>query len=156
MADAGLRLGGEQVAGRGLEEAHHRVVLPRGGVGDVDDHGGAGERRVEAFAGERVDAGVGGRRDRLVPVLAELGDELRADQSGAADDHDLHEVPFRSVPPPGLSSRAFRDSVTSGAAAQSWRRMSLTLHTRMAARATDEPNRVSSQLELLFDLTFVI
>jgi low temperature requirement protein LtrA len=34
--------------------------------------------------------------------------------------------------------------------------MSLTLHTRMAARATDEPHRVSSQLELLFDLTFVI
>src|SRR6188472_689933 len=34
--------------------------------------------------------------------------------------------------------------------------MSLTLHTRMTARATDEPNRVSSQLELLFDLTFVI
>jgi low temperature requirement protein LtrA len=34
--------------------------------------------------------------------------------------------------------------------------VSLTLHTRMAARATDEPNRVSSQLELLFDLTFVI
>jgi low temperature requirement protein LtrA len=34
--------------------------------------------------------------------------------------------------------------------------VSLTLHTRMAARATDEPHRVSSQLELLFDLTFVI
>jgi low temperature requirement protein LtrA len=34
--------------------------------------------------------------------------------------------------------------------------VSLTLHTRMAARATDEEHRVSSQLELLFDLTFVI
>jgi low temperature requirement protein LtrA len=34
--------------------------------------------------------------------------------------------------------------------------VSLPLHTRMSARATDEPHRVSSQLELLFDLTFVI
>jgi len=34
--------------------------------------------------------------------------------------------------------------------------VSLPLHTRMTARATDEPHRVSSQLELLFDLTFVI
>jgi low temperature requirement protein LtrA len=32
----------------------------------------------------------------------------------------------------------------------------VTIRTRMSARSTDEPHRVSSQLELLFDLTFVI
>ena len=34
--------------------------------------------------------------------------------------------------------------------------VSLQIRTRMSARSTDEPHRVSSQLELLFDLTFVI
>jgi low temperature requirement protein LtrA len=32
----------------------------------------------------------------------------------------------------------------------------LRLRVRMTARAIDEPNRVASQLELLFDLTFVV
>ncbi|MDA0160381.1 low temperature requirement protein A [Solirubrobacter ginsenosidimutans] len=34
--------------------------------------------------------------------------------------------------------------------------MTLLIRTPMVARATDEPHRASSQLELLFDLTFVI
>jgi low temperature requirement protein LtrA len=34
--------------------------------------------------------------------------------------------------------------------------VSLQIRVRMSARSTDEPHRVSSQLELLFDLTFVI
>jgi low temperature requirement protein LtrA len=34
--------------------------------------------------------------------------------------------------------------------------VSLQIRTRMSARSSDEPHRVSSQLELLFDLTFVI
>jgi low temperature requirement protein LtrA len=34
--------------------------------------------------------------------------------------------------------------------------VSVQIRTRMSARATDEPHRASSQLELLFDLTFVI
>ena len=87
-------LGGEEVAGRGPEEVHHRVVLERRRVGHVDDHVGAVERVGQALAGERVDAGVGDGGDGLVAVLAELGDELGADESGAADDDDLHVMPF--------------------------------------------------------------
>jgi low temperature requirement protein LtrA len=34
--------------------------------------------------------------------------------------------------------------------------VSVQIRTRMAGRATDEPHRVSTQLELLFDLTFVV
>ena len=37
VADAGLGLGGQQVARRGLEELEHRGVLERGRVADVDD-----------------------------------------------------------------------------------------------------------------------
>src|SRR5262249_24431367 len=32
----------------------------------------------------------------------------------------------------------------------------LNVHTRMTGRATDEPHRAASPLELLFDLTFVV
>ena len=51
----------------------------------------------QSLAGERVDARVGRRRDRLVAVLVELGHELRSDEAGAADDDDLHVVPFACV-----------------------------------------------------------
>jgi low temperature requirement protein LtrA len=34
--------------------------------------------------------------------------------------------------------------------------VSVQIRTRMAGRSTDEPHRVSTQLELLFDLTFVV
>ena len=81
VLDARRLLGREQVAGRGLEELEHRRVLERGRVGDVDDDVGALEHLGQAFAGERVDAGVGRRRDRLVPVLGELGHDLRADRA---------------------------------------------------------------------------
>ena len=90
---AGRLLGGEQVAGRRREEVEHRGVLERGRVRHVDDHVGALEHLGEAVARERVDPGGGRGGDRLVPVLAELGHDLRADEPGAADDHDLHGIP---------------------------------------------------------------
>ena len=52
------------------------------------------ERLGQPLAGERVDAGVGRRGDRLVAVLAQPGHDLRADEPGSADDHDLHDEPF--------------------------------------------------------------
>jgi hypothetical protein len=38
---------------------HHRIVVPVGRVGDIDDDLGAVEDLREALAGERVDARVG-------------------------------------------------------------------------------------------------
>jgi hypothetical protein len=55
---------------------HDRVVLPVGGVGDVDGDPGAVENLGETLLGEGVDARVGGRWDRLMPVLIKFGDEL--------------------------------------------------------------------------------
>ena len=49
----------------------------------------------QSLAGERVDARVGRRRKRVVARLAQLLDELRADEAGPADDNDLHLVSFR-------------------------------------------------------------
>ena len=79
VPDAGRGLGVQQVARGGLEELEHRGVLERGRVRDVDDRRGAGQRLGQALAGDRVDAR--GRRGghRLVAVLAQAGDDLRAD-----------------------------------------------------------------------------
>ena len=67
VADARRLLRREQVAGRRLEELEHRRVLERRRVGDVDDDVGALEHLGQALARERVDAGVGRRRDASCP-----------------------------------------------------------------------------------------
>ena len=103
VADAGGRLRGQQVAGRRREEVERRRVLEVGRVRHVDDDRRAVERRGEAFAGDRVDAKSGRGRDRLVALLGELGDDLRADEPGAADDDDLHsEAPPHVEPGTGV------------------------------------------------------
>ena len=71
VADAGVVLGREQVAGGGREELHHRLVLERGRVRDVDDHLGPVDHLREALAGERVDAGGRRRGYGFVVLLAE-------------------------------------------------------------------------------------
>jgi hypothetical protein len=43
---------------------------------------------------ERVDPRVGRRRKRVVARVAQLLDELRADEAAPADDNDLHLTPF--------------------------------------------------------------
>ena len=53
---AGHRLGGQKVAGGGLEELQHGRVFEGGGVRHIDDHRGAFEGGGESLAGERVDA----------------------------------------------------------------------------------------------------
>src|SRR5690606_34569628 len=72
------------------EELQHRGLVEGGGVGHVDDRVGPGQRLAQARAGDGVDAGVGRGRGDLVAVLAKGRDELRADQSGPADDDDAH------------------------------------------------------------------
>jgi hypothetical protein len=47
-------------------------------------------------------------------------------------------------------------AVTNGGAIRSAVHVSLQIRVPMLARSVDEPHRASSQLELLFDLTFVI
>src|SRR5262245_8627002 len=51
------------------------------------------ERLGEALPGDRVDPELWRGRYGLVAVLGQLGDELRADEPGAADDDDLHGNP---------------------------------------------------------------
>jgi hypothetical protein len=80
----------QQVAGRPVEELEYGGVLERGSVRHVDHHGRSRHGIGESLAGDRVDARARRRRDRLVAVLAELGDELRSDEPAAADDSDLH------------------------------------------------------------------
>jgi low temperature requirement protein LtrA len=57
------------------------------------------------------------------------------------------------------TARSFCDTgmaVTNGTPVQSSVAVALPVRIRMTARSIDEPHRASSQLELLFDLTFVI
>src|SRR5262245_40859001 len=44
----------------------------------------------QSFAGDRVDARTGGSRYRFVPGLTKLLDNVRSDESAAANHHDFH------------------------------------------------------------------
>src|SRR5215475_5369271 len=92
VTDAGGGLRREKVAARGLEEFQHRLVFKRGRIGEVDHYLRAGHGLFEALAGDGVDAGIGRGGEDLVAALAQNGDGLRADQAGAADDDDLHDL----------------------------------------------------------------
>ena len=72
MPDAGRGLRVEDVAGRGLEELQHGLVLERRRVRHVDDDRGAGERVGESFAGEGVDAGLGDAGTASWPCACEF------------------------------------------------------------------------------------
>src|SRR5262249_31774905 len=63
-----------------------------------DHHLRAGHGLLEALAGDGVDAGIGRGGDDLVAALAQNGDGLRADQTGAADHDDLHSDPLVCSP----------------------------------------------------------
>src|SRR4029077_12991994 len=93
---AGGPLCGEQVAGGGGEEVQHVVVGPGRRVGHVDHRVGIGKGFGEAFSGEGVDTRARRGGDGLVPYLGEWGDALRADESSAADDYDLHDPYYLS------------------------------------------------------------
>src|SRR5690606_13986664 len=80
------------------------LVLERRRVRNVDDDVGAGERFSEALAGQRVDAGVGGRGERFLAPLAQCVDELRADEPCAADYYDFHDLLLRYPQKPRLTS----------------------------------------------------
>ena len=118
MTNAGGRLRVEEVAGRGLEELEHGSVLERRRVRHVDDHLCALERIGDAFTGERVHARVRRRRDRFVAGVAELGDELRADEPGTANHDEFHDDPFVG----GVARRA---AVTDRCRSRGSRRMAL-------------------------------
>src|SRR5437016_1786441 len=120
MADAGCGFGVEEIAGRRAEELHHRRFLERRGVRDVDDDGGAVEDLGQSLARERVDAGVRCGRYRFVAVLAKLGDELRADEPGSADDNDLHGESFRVRGEAGGSGIQLWRKASSSALTSSW------------------------------------
>ena len=51
-------------------------------------------RPIPALAGNAVDAGVGGRGDRFVPLLPKLFDKLRSNEPCTADYYDFYDGPF--------------------------------------------------------------
>ncbi len=93
MPNTGCRLRRKKVAAGGLEEFQHRLVFEGGRIGEVDHHLRAGHRLFDALAGDCVDAAFGRGGGDLVAALAQNDDSLRADQTGAADDEDLHGLP---------------------------------------------------------------
>jgi hypothetical protein len=91
MPDTRRLLGSSDIAARGLEEIHRRLIVEGRRVRDVDDDFGAFERPVEAFAGKRVDTRIGCGREYVMALPREERDRFRSDQAGASDDDDLHE-----------------------------------------------------------------
>src|SRR5262245_38937225 len=91
MTHSGGLFRGHEIAARGLEKCHDRVVREVRGVCDVDDDLRAGNSFGEPFAGDGVDARVGRRRDDLMALLTQVRHYLTADEAGSADDNDLHD-----------------------------------------------------------------
>src|ERR1044071_8770718 len=90
MSHPRFGFGSEEVASRRLEERKGRRVLERWRVRHIDDHRGASQSARQALPRDRVDARIGRRRQCVVAVLTKPPDKLGADESGAADDDDLH------------------------------------------------------------------
>ena len=78
MADASVALGRQQVARRGCEELHDRVVVPDRRVGHVDDDVSAHHHVDKPLARDGVDAR--GRRGRhwIVPLCDQPADDVAA------------------------------------------------------------------------------
>src|SRR5262245_12714081 len=86
-------LGSEQIATRRFEEFQSRAVLDGGRVRDVDDDFGVRKRIVEALARDRVDARAGRCWNHFVALLMQLARDLGSDETGTADDDNLHDSP---------------------------------------------------------------
>src|SRR5262249_14960597 len=69
----------------------------------------AGRGLLEPLAGDGVDAGIGRGSDDLMAATAQNGDGLRADQAGAADDDDLHDLPPLSMTGDRMQVRITRE-----------------------------------------------
>jgi hypothetical protein len=91
VPDTCCNLRRKKLAAGGLEEFHHRLVLKRRRVGEVDHHLRAGHDFFEPLARNGVHTALRRGRDDLVAALTQNGDSLRADQTGAPDDDDLHD-----------------------------------------------------------------
>src|SRR6516164_796324 len=87
-------LRGEKVSRRGGEEVHHGFVVEGWRVGEVDNRIGTRYGLGETFAGDGVDTRARRGRDRLVSQLGQIGNDLRADQSCATDNQNLHDLAF--------------------------------------------------------------
>ena len=88
--DSGCGLRREKVASGGLEELQHRLVFKRRRIGEIDHHLRTSHGLFDALTGDGVDAAIGRGGDDVMAALAQNGDGLRADQAGAANNHDLH------------------------------------------------------------------
>src|SRR5882672_3558302 len=122
-----------------------------------DDHRGTSQHFGQALSCDGVDSGVGCRRHGLVPLLAKPGDELGSDESGAADDYDLHDVsPFTwlddQFPPACRAWRSSaRNSLISAYGVRSTRpeKLPLALRARAARMKPVHPARASEPPTLM-------
>ncbi|MNE54301.1 hypothetical protein D3C80_1490720 [compost metagenome] len=90
MLDPCCLLGRQQVAGGGLEELEHSLVLPGRRIGHIHYHIRAIHRLGQALTGNAVHPRAGRRRDGLVAALTQTVDELRTNEASASDDQDFH------------------------------------------------------------------
>src|SRR5215469_14362982 len=111
VPDARCGLRREKITAGGLEECQNRLVFERGRIGEVDHHLRAGHGLREPLASDAVDSAFRRSGDGLVAALAKDGDGLRADQAGAADDDDLHNLPLLPSGGPSMSSNASEENI---------------------------------------------
>jgi hypothetical protein len=83
------------VAAGGGKEVQHSSIFKRRRVRHVDYSVGSLQHVREALAGERVHPRVRRSGHRFMAVFAKLVDQFRPDESGSADNYNLHDLPFR-------------------------------------------------------------
>ena len=111
--------GREEITARRLEECEDRAVLKGRRIRDIDNDIGTSKRLIEALARDRVDARAGGGLQHVVAFLAEPARQLRADQTGPANDDNFHDFPSFFRPPMAmLLHAAGRCARTGGKALQ--------------------------------------
>src|SRR6266487_2690091 len=91
MPDASCDFGRSEVPAGGLEELHRGPIFERRRVGKVDDDLSTRKHLGQAFARDCVDARVWRGGNCLMPLLLSLLYDLRPDEAGPADNHDLHD-----------------------------------------------------------------
>src|SRR3954451_11652359 len=95
MSYAGAFLGSQQIRSGRLEELDRGLIELRR-VGDVDDDLCAGQRRVQAFTGKRIDARIGRGSEHLMAFAAKNAHQPGADETRATNHDDFH-VPLLNV-----------------------------------------------------------
>ncbi|MNY44181.1 hypothetical protein D3C86_1791860 [compost metagenome] len=93
VRDTGCLLRRRKVAAGRLEEMQDGIIRERWRVGHVHDNLRPGKCLAQAFACQRIHAGLRRRGNDFMALPGKPGDDLAADQASTSNHNDLHHAP---------------------------------------------------------------